>query len=681
MKEESILRLAISLEDQAPTTIDKYICRLVECILFDSPKSSLTIREICDGIESMYNLQFDVLEIENAIKRKAGNRIITENKTYRLTVKTRDSLKKYSDMLSVLKKYIANYRKHTNANFDENQFLELILKYLYYCFNSNINNLMSLLQHQNDKILDSFSASNYEVELINGFIAWDNDEKNQFLYSIISFSYEYCMLAAKKDSLLSQKIFKGKKFILDTNIIFRMAGINKDERQYVTNSFINKCKEVGIKLCYTSETLSELHRVINGQIKYIKYITQNQEPVSYSLVRQLNSNEEINDFYEIYYKWSCEPHNKYDDYISFQQYLFRMIQDVISDIAYQEIPNYSVGDDIESFNKKSESLKQYKLQKRPQKTISTESLQTDINNILYTLSLRKKNNGQSLWQIKEFIVSADQLFTNWAKEVFPGIPIVVIPSVWLSIILRFSGRTADDYKSYCLFLSLRQHRAEDNEININPVLLLSILNEKTIDKTVKEKIIFEIINNKEQYTFETKEDYSISTDKAFDKILSDLKAENVHIVETLKTEMDNQIKKINDNNLEKELKEKQYQEELLIKISNKRASDKISCFSNITPLIYTLWSLAVLLWITVALMFLYQINPIYNFMLSILPPSLDSLSLKWDFIKWILTIITGSIPAIIGGILKYLGSNGRREKLYKKYYYEGKKAITDNNAG
>ena len=32
MREESILRLAISMEDQAPTTIDKYICKLAECV-------------------------------------------------------------------------------------------------------------------------------------------------------------------------------------------------------------------------------------------------------------------------------------------------------------------------------------------------------------------------------------------------------------------------------------------------------------------------------------------------------------------------------------------------------------------------------------------------------------------------------------------------------------------------
>src|SRR5690554_3879029 len=106
MREESILRLAISMEDQAPTTIDKYICKLAECVLFNSPKSSLTIAEICDGIESNYQLQFDVLEVENAIKRKARNRVIKQDKTYRLSEKTRDLLKRQTDMLTVLKKHI-----------------------------------------------------------------------------------------------------------------------------------------------------------------------------------------------------------------------------------------------------------------------------------------------------------------------------------------------------------------------------------------------------------------------------------------------------------------------------------------------------------------------------------------------------------------------------------------------
>ena len=60
-------------------------------------------------------------------------------------------------------------------------------------------------------------------------------------------------------------------------------------------------------------------------------------------------------------------------------------------------------------------------------------------------------------QNNDFIVSADQLLISWTGNAFSGVPIVVLPSVWLSIILRFTGRTDDDYKSFCLFLTQRQH--------------------------------------------------------------------------------------------------------------------------------------------------------------------------------------------------------------------------------
>lgn len=675
MTEENVLRLAISMEDRAPTTIEKYICKLVECVLFDSPQNSLTIIEICESIKSNYQLEFDVMEIQNSIKKKGKNRIDLHNLNYQLSTKARDSLSKQPDMLSILKKHISNYAKTNNLVLNEIEFLDLILRYLYFCFNSNIKNLMTLLQNHNNGVVDTFSASNSDIEAINGFITWDNDEKNRFLYSVVSFSYEYCMLTTKKDSLLTSKIFKGKKFILDTNIIFRMAGINKDEGQYVTNSFIKKCKEVGINICYTSEILSELYRVIKSQIRYIKYITQDQEPVNCHAIDELNSSDEINDFYEMYYNWCREQQNKYNDFVSFQQYLLRIIQEIISGIECIEIPNYSVGKDAESFNKKIESLKQFKMQRRPQKKVSPESLQVDINNILYTLSLRKTSNNQSIWQINEFIVSADQLLTNWSKEVFPGIPIVVIPSVWLSIILRFSGRTNDDYKSYCLFLGLRQHRAED-DIVINPVWLLTILAKKTINKDIKEKIIFEIISNKDQYSFETKEDYETSADKAFDKVLYELKSENTQNIETLKAEMKSEIWQIKADTQEKELRDKLSQEEVLIKISSKRALHKVIWFSEHSFIPNILFLIGVILCLCIGISFMYQINPLYNILILILPSSInDNMTLQWNFIVWFLGFLIGAIPVSFSRLFVYLGSEKRKKAFYKKYYAEGKRAM------
>ena len=46
------------------------------------------------------------------------------------------------------------------------------------------------------------------------------------LYEIVSFAVDYCRLTVKKDKANFATFLKGKTFYLDTNIIFRMMGLN-----------------------------------------------------------------------------------------------------------------------------------------------------------------------------------------------------------------------------------------------------------------------------------------------------------------------------------------------------------------------------------------------------------------------------------------------------------------------
>lgn len=78
------------------------------------------------------------------------------------------------------------------------------------------------------------------------------------------------MLTIKKDNILSAELFKGKRFYLDANIIFRMAGINNEERRTVTTAFVHHCQKAGIELYCTSATLDEVYRVITSQVEFIR---------------------------------------------------------------------------------------------------------------------------------------------------------------------------------------------------------------------------------------------------------------------------------------------------------------------------------------------------------------------------------------------------------------------------
>ena len=194
MKEESLLRLSISLDEHAPTTLEKYICYLVEDVLFCSDKNALPAIEICQNINKEFGLLFDIAEIQNALKRKAKKDIILHDGLYSLVPKTREKLKKQIDMSDALRLHVEKYTKETNTQIEKNALCNLFIKYLYYCFNSNIKNFLSLLGENGKNPIPKFDVTNDEVDVINAFLQWDDEEKNKFLYSIVSFSYEYCMV-------------------------------------------------------------------------------------------------------------------------------------------------------------------------------------------------------------------------------------------------------------------------------------------------------------------------------------------------------------------------------------------------------------------------------------------------------------------------------------------------------
>lgn len=672
MGRDKFLRLALALDNQTATTVDKYTCKLVECVLFDTKGTGLTSVELCKQIKDQFQLEFDILELENAIKTKSKGRIICINQQYQLSPKALNQLAKLKDPISLLNEYVRQFLLISNKECSQETLSEKLQEYLYYSFNSSVENLLSLLEIKPIDNINGFSASNDMVQLINEFIIWDNADKNKLLYDLISISYEYCMLTTKKDTLLSQKIFKGKRFLLDSNIIFRMAGINKDERQFVTNSFTQKCKEVGIELVYSSETLNELYRVIEGQIKYIRYLTQGQYPIDTKTLQKIDPTSEINDFYSIYYNWCKEPQNHFDDLLSFQRYLIGLISDVICNLTFVNIPNAKLSKNHDLFIAQCNSLEKFKKGKRPLKSISQESLQTDINNIYYIYSLRNTSQSQSLWQTNDYIVSADQLLTSWAQEAFSGIPIVVIPSTWLSIMLRFTGRSEDDYKAYCLFMGLRQHRTDDDQIIINPATLLMTLAKKTSDATLKQQIIEEILNYRATYSFDSQSDYEYAVENAFEHILERSKQEvrqEITDIWTRKEQASNEEIK----NLNEQMKARSTSDEYSLRFANNKATRKVEKWERIKFLEVLLPALTVIGVIVLTLLVFFKVDPIYGYVTAFAPEENGLGATMWAVFTFLATIILGAfLNFVIIAPIKYLSSDERKQVLIKKYIKESK---------
>ena len=674
-EEKDLLRLAMILENQGATTRDRYICKFVEYVLFDSEKSELSSLEICTCIKNRFQLEFDLTEIEAAVKKRGIGRLEETQGYYRLTPKVANQLSSQKSSLDQLRSYLTLFSQD-RPNVDIEATLMLVQKYLYFCFNSNASNLLSLIG-ENPKHIDSttftaeFNPSQEEIDIINDFIHWENAEKNKFMYSVVSSCYEYCLITANKSPTISKSIFRGKKFFLDTNIIFRIAGFNKDERRFVSKVFVEKCREVGVALCYTSAVLTEIYRVIDSQIKYIRVITNEQAPVDANLISKLSSNYEVNDFYTLYYNWCKEPQNRYNDFPSFRNYLTGMISNVISNFEY--IDSTIIKDYDENEQQLFDTLMKFKSEKRPYKKTTIESIKTDVKQVLYLNSIRPKS-AKSLWDMNEYIVSADQLLISWAEETFNGVPIVVIPSLWLSIILKVSGRaTENDYKSFCMFMTLRHSRTDDNTIHINAVELLSKLSEKTIDSSLKEQIIAEILSNRGKYSFSEPDDYDSSVDLAFDAVLArekDLQKEEL----LLAVNAEKAKSKKRAEEYEEKLKSKISAEEYAQTYSQKKAQAKVERFSQHAQIPLVINGIIFIVAVGILLCWIFKLKPISDILTNIFDSD-DKGEKVVSAIVRIFNLFVITIPTYLGKVWDYLSSDKRKDKLCSKYFKQQLKIL------
>lgn len=679
MKENDLLRLSMILENQSATTRDRYICKFVEYAIYDADKTELSIVEICTAIEDEFQLEFDFMELEKAIELKSNGRILESHGSYRLSAKAADQLSNQNSVSDQLKEYVHIFSEEKGC--DENELYALILKHIYYSFNSNVKNFSLIIGSKAkmsfSTVESGFQYSQDEADIINGFMLWPNMEKNKLIFTIITSSYEYCLITSNKNPTISKTIFRNKCFFLDTNILFRIAGLNNNERQFVTKTFVDKCREVGIKLCYTSAVFNELYRVIDAQIKYIRDVTKDQYPIDAKMLAKLSNEYEINDFYQIYYNWCKEPQNNYKDYLSFRTYLISKINTVIREFEYRDSSMISL--QSKRNEKLCESLLAYKNEKRKYGFTTEESVKTDVTQIAYLETVRPKT-AKSLWDMNEFIVSADQLLVSWADSQFDGVPMVVIPSVWLSIILRITGRaTEDDYQSFCTFMTLRHYRTEDDNTGINPTEILSRLADKTIDIRIKEAIVSEIITNKSEYSFDTSDDYDTSIEKAFDVVL---KSKNDLYKEELKKAVDEERQKAQNaaRQYESELTNKKSAEEYAQEYARLKAQKMINCFARrgFVPLIIK--GLSFIILFLIVLCFIAKIQPFYN-LLSWIVTSKDINNRIWSIITWIINIVFVTLPTYFGKIWDYLSSEQRKNRLCAKYFNQQLKVLNDKSLG
>lgn len=438
------------LDDEAITTNDRYLAEFCKIVIYQNGYKGLSLAEICCEINNLVLISYEEEEIERVMKKHPNDFFCNEG-LYSISSTIENEIAKREKNFA-LRKFVdlfCDIRIKTDEYVDRNYLCNLVTKYIFEKFRQSIDQMTGILDGRREQLLENLEQyNNEEKNFLNSFLAWDNDEKNKMIYDLIVKSYDFCTISCTKENSFD---FKNFYFYLDANIIMRLLGINNTYRQTAIKHFVDKCKKESIKLCVSNFTKVEIQKSIEHQLRAIeRELLERKYLPSPEAMKYAKPDTFTIELYGKYYEFVKKK--KDNSLESFKRHLFDQLNRYINTLNYIESESYEVREQ-ERFYGYVNSLK----------TIKDEKIvKTDVNNVMLVLDARTQNEDS-------YIISADSKLINWCKEIFIGQKsIVEFPSVWLSIIMKYTGRTTtDDYTSFCRFIRL-------------PIL--------TSDKDIKKKI-------------------------------------------------------------------------------------------------------------------------------------------------------------------------------------------------
>ena len=437
--------------------------RIVEDALFVmNDEEGATVGALSDYIEEAYFFSFDESELQKVLHEPKFKDIFewrsgAETDTrYTLTRERRETLRQRET--KTLNDFIAEYLALNNLPVSNT---DAIYQYLYGVFTTNVDSFKRMLEAKNVKELTAhYTPEDKDIDVINGFLDWDNEQKNIAIFNLASYALEFCLLTSKKDSNLKLDSLKHKTFFLDTNILYRAVGINGDDRKLRTLSFLRKLKESDDEIKISRVTWEEYE----GSLKsYIKRLRSSETPAIHSKV--YTEYVTYDDMFRYYHRWASKRKNSTIDL--FVDWINASMQALIDDfnIAVDNFTPYNPEKEKENLGEMAAKIMGFGKGK------PFEVAMSDAQNITWVETNRKAGES-TIFSTKSFLISSDRGLYVWdSKYHSKKTPIVVMPSQWLSLLLRYVARSKDDFRSFVCFLNIQDKEGELTSEQINAILV------------------------------------------------------------------------------------------------------------------------------------------------------------------------------------------------------------------
>lgn len=484
MIEFDLFRLNCFLNDTQANDFKRIVISLVSEYIFDNKNQEIKLEECYKHIISYHKLE---------IEKDYFSSIITNHKSFeQIPLQTDISIKltskKFSEINDRLKEHsievhIEKFLKSKNYSI---VLKERIKSLLYQAVFENISsfsteNLSSLISSQ---IQNNFT--NDEIEKFNEFLEDQNHDKNTAVYNVFLKATEFAIITSGKGvKEFSKDLFNGKKYCLDTNILFRLLGIGGLERQNTLINLIKSCNHQGITFEYTSQTLLELKKTLAGSVKYLKVAEKKYDIIALGELTETDPQLFNEDFVLHYSKLRAKNEVKNPD-----QYELKLLSDfrtLESQLGFGLTKgniNILEKDKLKFSEFLFKSKKELPYGARYSKTAAN----IDAYNILYVRKIRNENNYNYI-DVKSFYLTTDRtLNIVLSKDIGNIIPETILPSQLF--ILHHPYTSNGEQVDYDLFLQFVKRRTTEFHLKGSEVLTyINQIRQQTTSKTELRNIL------------------------------------------------------------------------------------------------------------------------------------------------------------------------------------------------
>lgn len=670
--------------------------QMIKCIYVSCNNACLHISEIIVELMNIYKYHISEDELLSIIKRskKTFHQVtIDDNIAYKLAPEI------YEQTVELQKNgidfYINLYMKEKCiSNIDVCR--QAIFQYIYELTTTNINSYQILFQGKGCNIFSDdelsvtvASLSQEEKEMVYDFLAWENNDKNIALTNIVYCCLEYCLLVNgdSPNKLFSATIRK-REVYLDTNIIFRILGINGESRRKVIVAFLDKCKQAQIKIAITSFTKKEFFDTIDY---YVDQIAQYPRGHIYPQAYEQLADYSIFSFYDEWQQNHEHLSLKYFKIYIKSEYIKFIRQYNVIDA--EKIPD-SMFDSTEFKEKRnlySASIKATKSELKSAYVSDDHYSMRDSHDATVTryIEVLRSQYGET----KDiFFVSSDKGLRYWDMTRHDNsYPVIVYPSQLFLVLIKLCGRSINDYDSFVSFINVGIHSQQLTAEKANIIIsgISSITEDFETQKLLVDAVYDDEFQNILQHSSTDEELYvqtqvfsqryletELQTASSQLKELSEVTQEQKELLDDYqkKQDEDRDIISESKNKISDQTHELEKKREQICSFSEKQILPKFCFIYYIRPALVAAATLLFLVFI--AFQFFFN-NESWNFAVI--------------FFSWVDTTMFGqlvgdfvyAIDALIGGIIfslckKYLCKRIRKTEKESLKTSLIEKYITDN---